>query len=111
MSVSFSGFNKNTATFRVTEDIAKNSPVKMSENNTVAVCNSEAFCGIAQESDGGYAAVQLSGTVTMPYTGGAPEIGFSKLAGSGDKVTASDNGREYLVVAVDETAQTVTFLM
>lgn len=112
MSVSFGGFNENTATFRATEDIAKNSAVKMSENNTVAACSGgEAFIGVARDCDNGYVSVQLSGTVKAEYSGSAPAVGFAKLAGDGDKVTASDNGREYLVVAVDETANTVTFIM
>lgn len=112
MSVSFGGFNENTATFKATENIEKNSAVKMSESNTVAVCSGgEAFIGIAVCCDGGYASVQLSGTVKAEYSGSAPALGYTKLAGDGDKVTASDNGREYLVVAVDETANTVTFIM
>ena len=112
MSVSFGGFNENTATFKVAENIAKNSAVKVSDSNTVAACEGgEAFCGIVLECSGGYASVQLSGTVTSKYSGSAPAFGYTKLAGDGDKVTASENGREYLVFAVDETAQTVTFLM
>ena len=112
MSVSFSGFNENTATFKSTEDIARNTAVKMSDSNTVAACSGgEAFCGIVLECSGGYAGVQLSGAVTAAYSGSAPELGYTKLAGDGDKVVASENGREYLVFAVDETAQTVTFLM
>ena len=112
MSVSFGSFNENTATFKVTEDIAKNSAVKMSESNTVAACSGgEAFIGIAHKCDGGYASVQLSGTVKAAYSGSAPAVGYTKLAGDGDKVTASENGREYLVVAVDENASTVTFIM
>ncbi|MBQ3044855.1 MAG: hypothetical protein IJO03_03075 [Clostridia bacterium] len=112
MSVSFGGFNENTATFKTTEDIAKKSAVKMSESNTVAACSGgEPFCGIVTECSGGYASVQLSGTVTAAYSGSVPEVGYTKLAGDGAAVTVSDNGREYLVISVDETAQTVTFLM
>ncbi len=112
MSVSFGGFNENTATFKSTEEIAKNVPVKMSESNTVAACaNGEAFCGIAVECSGGYAGVQLSGAVTANYSGTAPEVGYTALVSDGEGVKASDSGREYLVVAVDETAMTVTFLM
>lgn len=112
MSVSFGGFNENTATFKATENIAKKSAVKMSESDTVAACSGgEAFCGIVTECSGGYASVQLSGAVTAAYSGSAPEVGYTKLAGDGAAVTASDNGREYLVISVDETAQTVTFLM
>lgn len=112
MSVSFGGFNENTATFKVTEEIEKGSTVKMSESNTVTACSGgEAFCGIAVECSGGYASVQLSGAVKAEYTGTAPAVGYTKLAGDGIYVTASDSGKEYLVVAVDEAAMTVTFLM
>ena len=112
MSVSFGGFNENTATFKVTEEIEKGSTVKMSESNTVAACSGgEAFCGIVTECSGGYASVQLSGAVRMEYNGTAPAVGYTKLAGDGVCVTASDSGREYLVIAVDEAAMTVTFLM
>ena len=52
MSVSFGGFNENTATFKVTENIAKNTAVKMSESNTVAACaGGEAFIGFVTECD------------------------------------------------------------
>ena len=112
MSVSFGGFNENTATFKVTENFANNTFVKMGESNTVAPCSGgEAFIGVALNCGGGYASVQLSGTVKAVYIGNTPEIGYTKLAGDSDKVTASENGREYLVVAVDETAKTVTFIM
>ncbi len=112
MSVSFGGFNMNTATFKMTGEIAKNSPVKMSSSETVAACaGGEEFCGFAVDCGNGFASVQLCGAVTAPYTGTAPSVGYETLAGSGDKVTVSDSGREYLVIAVDTTASTVTFLM
>lgn len=112
MSVSFGGFNENTATFKSIEDIVKNTAVKMNSSETVEACNDgEAFCGIALECSGGYASVQLSGAVTAKYSGTAPEAGYAKLAAGTDGVKVSDSGREYLVLAVDETANTVTFLM
>lgn len=112
MSVSFCGFNENTATFKANEIIESGATVKMSESKTVAPCaDGENFCGFAVESSGGYASVQLSGAVTVKYTGSAPEVGFAKLVSDGNGVKASDGGREYLIVAVDETAMTVTFLM
>ena len=112
MSVSFGGFNENTATFKVTEEIEKGSTVKMSESNTVTACtDSEAFCGVCVECSGGYASVQLSGAVKMEYNGDAPAVGYTKLVGEGAYVAASASGREYLVIAVDEAAMTVTFLM
>ena len=112
MSVSFNGFNENTATFKANEEIANGAPVNMIESNTVSACkNGDNFCGFAIECSGGYASVQLSGTVTAVYSGTAPELGYSKLVSDGTGVKAADAGREYLVFAVDETKKTVTFLM
>lgn len=112
MSVSFGGFNENTATFKSNGDIAAGAAVKMSDSNTVSACaDGDAFCGFAVECSGGYASVQLSGAVTANYTGTAPEVGYTALASDGEGVKASADGREYLVVAVDETAMTVTFIM
>lgn len=112
MSVSFNGFNENTATFRANGEIAGGAPVKMIESDTVAACaNGDKFCGFAINCGGGYASVQLSGTVTAAYSGTAPEVGYVNLASDGEGVTLSDGGREYLVVAVDEAKKTVTFIM
>lgn len=112
MSVSFNGFNENTATFRVNEEIAGGMPVKMSESDTVAPCASgDKFCGFAVDCGGGYASVQLSGTVTAVYSGTAPKLGYTSLVSDGTGVKAADGGREYLVFAVDEAKKTVTFLM
>lgn len=112
MSVSFGGFNANTATFKTSADLESGCAVKISESNTVSACSDgEVFCGFVIDGDDGYAAVQLSGAVTAAYTGTAPAVGYSKLASDGTGVKAADSGREYLVIAVDETAMTVTFLM
>lgn len=112
MSVAFDGFNRNTATFKITEDIEAGTAVKITESAQVEPCaDGDAFCGFVENGDNGYAAVQLSGAVTAVYSGSAPEVGFAKLASDGSGVKASDSGREYLVVAVDETASTVTFIM
>ncbi|MBQ2842057.1 MAG: hypothetical protein IJE72_03380 [Clostridia bacterium] len=112
MSVSFNGFNENTATFKANEEIKGGTPVRMSESDTVTACeNGDKFCGIAVECSGGYASVQLSGTVTAEYSGTAPEVGYTSLVSDGNGVTSSDGGREYLVISVDETASTVTFIM
>ncbi len=112
MSVSFSGFNENTATFKANEEIEGGAPVMIGESDTVTPCgNGDKFCGFAIECSGGYASVQLSGTVTAVYSGTAPELGYSALVSDGTGVKASDSGREYLVFAVDEAKKTVTFLM
>lgn len=112
MSVSFGGFNANTATFKTSADLESGCAVKISESNTVEACaDGDVFCGFVIDGEGGYASVQLSGAVTAAYTGTAPEVGYANLASDGTGVKASTSGREYLVIAVDETALTVTFLM
>lgn len=112
MSVSFGGFNSNTATFKTAAEIEGGCGVKISDSNTVEACaDGDSFCGFVINGDGGYASVQLSGTVTASYTGAAPELGYTKLASDGKGVKASESGREYLVISVDEAASTVTFLM
>ncbi len=112
MSVSFNGFNHNTATFKITEDIAVGTAVKITESDTVEVCaEGEAFCGFAENGENGYASVQLSGAITATFSGTAPDVGYTKLVSDGSGVKAADSGREYLVVSVNEDASTVTFLM
>lgn len=111
MSVAFGGFNNETATFRVTEEIGKGTLVKISDNATVAACgDGEDFCGIVENGDNAYAAVQIYGAVTAKFSGTAPELGYTALVAGADGVKAGGS-REYLVVAVDESAGTVTFLM
>lgn len=112
MSVSFGGFNSNIATFKTAEELESGCSVKISESDTVSACaDGDVFCGFVVNGEGGYASVQLSGVVTAPYTGTAPEVGYAMLASDGSGVKASESGREYLVIAADETAKTVTFLM
>ncbi len=112
MSVSFNGFNHNTATFKIAEDIAAGTAVKITESDTVAACAAgETFCGFAENGENGYASVQLSGAVTAAYSGTAPAVGYTKLVSDGSGVKSADSGREYLVVSVNEGASTVTFLM
>ena len=111
MSVSFGGFHNETVTFKVNEEITNGAPVKIIENATVAPCeDGEVFCGILTNGDNAYAAVQIYGEVTAKFSGTAPELGYTALVAGADGVKAGD-GREYLVVSVDEAAGTVTFLM
>lgn len=100
MSVSFGGFNANTATFKVGSAIAAGTPVEMDGSGKV------------KASDDAYASVQLSGAVTVKCSGTAPSAGYAKLVSDGKGVKAdTTNGRECLVLEVDSTAGTVTFLL
>lgn len=112
MSVSFGGFNSNCVTFKTAVELKNGCAVKISESDTVAACaDGESFCGFVMNADNGYACVQLSGAVKVKYSGNTPVLGYETLACDGEGVKVSENGREYLVVAVDENNETVTFLM
>lgn len=114
MSVSFNGFGEKVLTFLSEEKITAGYPVKVADSCIVAACEEgDSFCGIALESDGEYTCVQLSGAVTLPYSGeDAPEAGYVFLSADGDGgVAADEDGREYLVLSVDTTGNEVTFII
>ena len=87
--------------------------VKMSANNTVAVCaEDDRFCGVCIHSDSATADVQLKGYVEVEYTGTAPTVGYAKLlAAAAGKVAADTDGAEYLVLKVDTANKIVGFIM
>ncbi len=104
MSISFNGFHEEIVTFEAASGVTAGVPVMMSANGKVQAVTSGAFCGIAKNVRGGYAGVQLTGYVSVPYSGSLT-VGYKQLAAaSGGKVTVdTTNGREYLVVEVDST--------
>lgn len=115
MSVSFNGFNEKLLTFKCAAEITAGYPVKISANGTVAACASgDELCGVAVESDSSYSSVKLCGVVTLPYTGStAPSLGYTSLAadGAGGVSVPASGGRTYLVLSLDSTAGTVTFML
>ena len=112
MSVSFNGYDEGIVTFEAASGVAAGNPVAVSANGKVTAVTSNAFCGICKSVRNGYAAVQLKGYVQMPSTGSI-SLGYSKLAAAaGGKIKAdSTNGREYLVVDFDSTANVVGFIL
>lgn len=111
MNVSFNGFGENVLTFEASGTIAAQSPVMVTDNGKVAAA-SGVFCGICTAVRNGYAAVQVKGYVTVPYSGTAPTVGFVKLKGAdGKAVVDAANGREYLVIDVDTTAKTAGIIL
>lgn len=112
MNVSFNGYDEGIMTFEAASGVAVGVPVAVSANGKVSAVTSGAFCGICTGVRDGYAAVQLKGYVVAPSTGSI-SVGYTKLAAAtGGKVKAdSTNGREYLVVNVDSTANTVGFIL
>lgn len=110
MSVSTKGFCENVLTLKAASGLKAGVPVAVSANDTVSAAGADAkFCGVSVNVNGGYAGVQLSGVVTMPYTGtDAPAV----LASDGAYgVKASTKGNTYLVLSVNTTAKTVSFML
>lgn len=111
MMVNFNGFGENSATFEADSSLtAAGVPVKISGDGKVSACASgEAFCGICTHLRDGFATVQLAGYVTMPATEKIT-AGYGKIAaGANGTVSASDSGREYLVL--DSTQTSVGFIL
>lgn len=110
MKVSLNGFGENIATFETQGTVTAGTPVMVTANGKVAAADGD-FCGVCTNVRNGYAAVQLRGYVTLPYTT-QPTVGYDKLSADSGKITADDtNGREYLVIDVDTTAKTAGILL
>lgn len=114
MSISFGGIGEMCVTFMAETSVKKGNPVKMSTDNTVTVCaDGDRMIGVAVDvSDDGYATVQLSGYVTVGYTGTAPTVGFTALAANGDGgVKVLSSGGEFLVLNVDTATNSVGIII
>jgi hypothetical protein len=111
MTVSFQGFHENAATFA--GEAAPGAPVKISAAGAVAGAPADSvFCGVSAGGGGGHVTIQLTGYVSLPYTGSAPALGYAKLLANGSGgVKAASSGREYLVLDADTVRQTVGFLL
>lgn len=114
MKVCFDGIGKQVVTFlNDTAAPAKyGDEVAMSGSGTVKQVTDGGFIGVCLGGDTECVAVQVRGVVTREYTGTAPAVGYDKLVAAAEgKVSAKSTGREYLVLAVDETGKTVTFVL
>lgn len=113
MAISYRAIAQECITFFINENAAEGMPCKLTENDTVAVCSADdAFIGVIQSARDGLACVAMRGFVTLPYSGTAPEVGYVSLcAGTDNTVTVSEDAQSYLVVNVNKSAQTVTFLL
>lgn len=128
MRGSYEGIGQWAATFAC-DGVKEGELVKISGSGQVSACDAgDSFCGqvLSVGRDGGACAVALGGMVTAAYTGdNAPAVGWCALEADGDGgVRAASGGaqagsgsaqatmgRNYLVVDVDETAGTVTFVL
>lgn len=99
----------------VAGDVKK--PLKLSGNKTVALAaDGDTFHGVAHTVESDAVGVKMSGLITLPYTGTAPTVGVVQLLANGSggvKVGAVTANRfnQFLVLAVDTTASTVSFVM
>ena len=101
MNVSFEEIGRLAVTFGH-EGCEAGQVCKVSGNGTVAPCVAgDKFCGIVEGVRGGYAAVQVAGFATVPYTGSV-STGFVSLCADGAGGVKAGAGKEYLVVRVDE---------
>ena len=108
--VSFEEIGAVAATFFAQKEVKAGQVVKMTGNGQVGPCSAgDKFCGVAMEPRKGGAAVQVKGFVTVSCTGSlTPGWAVLEADGSGGVQTAAEGGQTMLVVAVDETAETVT---
>ncbi len=113
MKLSANGFLQAVLTMQSQEPIAVGTPVKLTDNYEIeAGADGDAFCGVVCTSRGTICGVQLRGSVCLPYSGDAPDVGSAVLACDGDGgVTASESGTNVLVLAVDPDAGTLTCLL
>lgn len=109
MKVCFEEIGHMSATFAA-ESGEGGDVVKVSANGTVAPCaDGDVFCGVMEGIRKGFAAVQLHGFVTLPYTGSAPELGYNELLANGaGGVKVGTGGKKCLVVSVDPDVQAAT---
>lgn len=109
MNVSFEEIGRLAVTFGH-EGCEGGQVCRVSANGTVAPCaDGDVFCGVMEGIRKGFAAVQLHGFVTLPYTGSAPELGYNELLANGaGGVKVGTGGKKCLVVSVDPDVQAAT---
>ncbi|MGI6028252.1 MAG: hypothetical protein ACOX81_02430 [Candidatus Heteroscillospira sp.] len=104
MNYSFKGIGELSATFGVKDgaELAAGTPVKLGTDGLVTACaKSEGFVGFVSACRSGCAAVQLRGAAEVSCSGTGIAPGYVKLVADGSGGICSGEGREYLVLAVD----------
>ena len=113
MEICFEGVGQAVATFLTEAELAAGQAVALTASGTVGLGESGALpCGVTVGAErNGAVAVQIAGAAEVAYTGStAPTVGYCALTcdGRGNLTKASSGGLTCLVLAVDETAKTVT---
>ncbi len=99
MFYSLDGLGESTITLPAAASAVKGAPGMVDADGRIAKATGT-FCGVVTDLRGETAAVQVGGTVRLPYSGTAPATGYQKLEADGaGGVKAGTAGREYLVLA------------
>lgn len=108
MSVSLKGFHEKYVTLTAGEKCTVGSPVEITEENTVADCDSGSFAGVCAAREGDLALVQVSGYMVLPAEAGLA-LGTGGVTITGGKAAKADTGgRSAIVTALgDGTAELV----
>ena len=108
MKVSFEGIGEVMATFLAQEGVAPGMAVTLAEDSTVGLGESGGdLCGVAVTvGEDGCAGVRIGGLVETAYSGTAPQVGYDALTVDGAGKVTAGGSRAYLVVHVDQDAQT-----
>ena len=107
--ISYDGIGRDVrATFKhstLKKGTNEGQPVKISANDTVALCgDGDAFHGVVESIEKKFCTVILTGFHEFTYKGTAPTVGYSLLTGAGTgKVKVKTGSRSYLVVNVNTT--------
>ena len=111
--LSFNGFDQKALTFKTSGTVAVGTPVKVSADSTVAAAKAdEIICGVVLSNEGDAAAVQVSGTVTLPYTGTtAPAYGYQNIAANGSGGIKVGSGRQVMVLSINTANKVCTFIL
>ena len=118
MKLSYEGIGQWAATFACSGAV-EGEMVKISGSGAVSACAAgDDPCGmvLAVGRAGDACTVALGGMVTAGYTvpdeGAAPALGWTAMSADGEGGMQADaGGRIFLVVDVDTTAETVTFML
>ncbi len=114
MSVSFKGINEQVITFKAEEELAEGTLVTLSANGTVSPCAAnDKIVGVVISCRDNLAAVQISGYVTLPYSGSAPALGLTAICAASDTKIKADatNGKIVTVLETDTAALTAGILL
>ena len=113
MSISFDSIGQQCVTASADTSLVAGAVCKFSSNSAVSACaDGNPIHGFVENIRGKSATVTVRGFVTATYSGTAPTVGYCALAAAAaNKVKVLSGAKEYLVVNVNTTKNTVTFLL